>query len=575
MMAHSDANLRMVIENSKYVSLKEWTSVIARVERLSMPVQQRKSASSVDNQPVVTKSWNLPSPEAHWSLNKPMFDHASHGARDLNELSFITDASPDQECTWEFRSCGDWLILSDDVGGRQPCTISCFKVNVHVEKTSKIAQMNDDMEFKARNLLLAGSHSDLVWQKQMRRDPTQVSDRVVTLNGNQMETCGGFYDNDGLSLTSTCIIYASRKFLYTAKHNDLHIIYRQDAIMEFHIMSLENGGQTMRILHLDLETRPVSPSWFGWTSFASTDTHLVASIGGTDIDQLTEDVPGSRCWILPERYGREEIFIWPLDGDGSDITEKDVYMETNKVDPSGRLGTGMNSRTDLWRARDKYVSISRDGRYICVSLEHALVVWDMFDHGRIEGIYHSDLSMCLFSLDLHHLGLGARHVHVLTISDVPQHYKNADHFRINLRTASINDLPWNALWIKYRDILVSPSSTNAAVNTPNETVLASSAVYIPNSKLRQDMDGVDTSKPKDERMASISNAFGRLWMDPDDFELNDSDEDEDGDEDEDEDDDYYDDYIMEEVHYEGFPDEEFDDSEDGSEEGDEDDDIDT
>ncbi|EWC46651.1 hypothetical protein DRE_04138 [Drechslerella stenobrocha 248] len=488
--AHSDPNLRIV-----YARLEgSFPEVVAtKVERLALPPgQSLKRDENYPQEPVpaINQTWNLFG-KAKWSLvSVPCLDEAEALEIDqfvaleenpdpwwTHETQFLV--SEDQEVDefetsnkWEFHSCGDYLIVSDDVSMSGPCTISCFKAGYHTEK-SNINPRNHLRGAALRNYLAAGPTSDLVWQKSMRSAgytldrPSLSTVRCLQDPAYPNSRPCFFLDNDGLALNSKVVVYATRKKIFYKL--DANCLMRDDAIdnlscMEFHVISLENG-QTLNILELEHEKRMLASlePWYGWTSFVVSDTHLLATVGGNmHIDSGAEHESNTvaRTWNNEHRYGREEIFVWPLD-DPTGQQNLSLPLDERKILPTGRLAAGFNEHR--WWRRDRYLCLSRDGRFLSASSKYDLIVWDLWDLKVAPAHYY-------FDKEAGGLELGA------------------DGYPIS----TADNVAWNGVWLQYRDIVVDPAKKNFTQSNPQpDHELRRGVIFIPNSELRMHIGGAD------------------------------------------------------------------------------------
>ncbi|KAK6524113.1 hypothetical protein TWF694_005776 [Orbilia ellipsospora] len=490
--AHSDANLRIVYDRRKG---KFPTAVAARVDRLALPSGkhvQRDFVRPREPVPTVNQSWNLFG-GAKWSLNSVKFykeneaaeaegrdPYSGSGGSSSSEPWWFhetfyrlgVEEEDDWETAhkWEYHSCGDYLILSDDVGMSGPCTISCFKAGFHLEK-SKVDPKQYLRGAALRNYRAAGSSSDLVWQRSLKCSG-YIFDRasgsaVYSLNDPQNPDSrpGYFLDNDGLSLNSKVVVYATRKKVFYSLDSDSAIVEetgRSLSCMEFHVLSLENG-QTINILDLEYEKRVIgsTESWYGWVSFVVSDTHLMATVGGNvHSSQGAENESDvlARTWGENNRYGREEIFVWPLDVPDQNLT---LAPDERKIFPTGRLGIGFNQHR--WWRRTRFLALSRDGQFLTASSKYDLIVWDLWN-----------------------------------VKTPPIHY-NFDKTEGGLKIApdgyplpTTDDVAYNGLWLQFRDVVVDPSCQSLPnSNLTHERELLRKVIFVPSSELRLHLDGVD------------------------------------------------------------------------------------
>ncbi|KAK6519022.1 hypothetical protein TWF281_003711 [Arthrobotrys megalospora] len=543
--AHSDPNLRI-----SYRRLKgTFPDIMATiVDRLALPPSQsiQKDASNpIEPVPVVNQTWHLFG-GARWSLNSvPFISEAdvleiegsactTNSASEpwwIHETRFKADSDEppniwESAHKWEYRSCGDYLIISDDIGMSGPCTISCFKAGYHTEK-STVDPKTYLRGAALRNYLAAGPASDLIWQKSLKHGgyilDEASSSPVYSLQHPDFPSTrpSYFLDNDGLSLNSKVIVYAARKkvfFLLDANNVAVGDVSAQAlTCMEFHIIAIENG-QTINILDLEHETRTLGifEGWYGWASFVISDTHLMATVGGNVHDSQGaehEDDHVARTWVRGNRYGREEVFIWPLDVPDQNLS---LPPEQRKILPTGRLGIGFNGYR--WWQRDRFLSLSRDGRFLAVSSKYTLVVWDLWLGDSKGVIYYFDGQ----SNGLQGYGL-----------------------------SRVADVACNGIWVQYRDIIVDPNHKTLTRSNPNyEHELLKRVMFIPNGEARLLLKGAnfDFEQTDEGKRAvkELESRLGRRYIPTDSDSSSDSDSwetDDDGDEDyEDDDDDDSDDY---------------------------------
>ncbi|KAF3908761.1 hypothetical protein ABW21_db0202181 [Orbilia brochopaga] len=495
--AHSDPNLRVSYRRVRH-SFPEL--VATKIERLALPPSsslKRDDVYPTEPAPIVNQKWNLFG-GAKWSLNSvpslaefaalaidgpaaDLFIDSSGDTPDpwwFHETSFKfsddqTEETFENSNTWEFRSCGDYLIVSDDISMSGPSTISCFKAGYHMEK----ADIDPHTFMRGavlRNYLEAGPSSDLVWQRSMRMpgyrfDHASASPVRCTDDPNDplAQPCY-FLDQDGLALNSKTAVYATRKKVFYRLIRDQPVgadVIRNLSCMEFHVLSLENG-QTLSILDLDHEKRVLTPSepWYGWVSFVVSDTHLLACVGGNvHSDSGAEHEPDTvaMTWKEERRYGREEVFVWPLDGTPFERQNLSLPPEERKILPTGRLGVGFNGHR--WWRRDRYLCLSRDGRFLCVSAKYDLIVWDLWDVKK-QPIHY------FYDKDDGTLKIGADGYLATTLDNVA----------------------WNGIWLQYRDVVVDPTQQSfTRHNPPVERELQRKTIFIPNNELRMLVGGAD------------------------------------------------------------------------------------
>ncbi|KAK6495169.1 hypothetical protein TWF481_003197 [Arthrobotrys musiformis] len=492
--AHSDPNLRI---NYQRLSSSFPDMIAAKVDRLALPPSELiKKDPRHPMEPIVAvnASWNLFG-EAKWSLNSVPFlgeiealeiDHRSDTTNTASEPWWVHEtryqAGEDEPPSiwenahkWEYRSCGDYLIISDDIGMSGPCTISCFKVGYHKEKTT-VDPRTYLRGAALRNYLAAGPTSDLIWQKCLKSggyiydaatlSPVQSLEHPNFPRGRPSY----FLDNDGLSLNSKVVVYATRKKVFiTLDHNNVIIFGGSGqslSCMEFHVIAIETG-HTINILDLDHEVRSLDireASWYGWACLVMTDTHLMATVGGHVHDTEgaeQQDDSVARTWTHNSRYSREEIFIWPLDLPNQNLS---LPPEQRMIRPTGRLAVGFNEYR--WWHRDRYLSLSRDGRFLAASSKYTLVVWDLWLGDQNGVVYYFD-----------------------------QHSNGLQGYNIS----KVGDVPWNGMWVQYRDIIVDPNHKTFTNSNPNhEQELLRKLIFIPNNEIRLFLQGTNLEYEKTE-----------------------------------------------------------------------------
>lgn len=311
-LLHSDANLRLVPRLvNKHLE-------VATVERLAM-VDIGKGEVTVN------MAWEMP--------------------RSARELSLVPGANQDDDAwdeddgedirvNWEFKSCGEHLVVCDDSSGRRPSTMSCFSGRVPGSKRP-------------------ASTSDLKWQRKM------VVKRPVPAEEYWL-------DNDGFAMNSSVCAYAARRHIAPGANAGAK---RYTAVMEFHIVSLLTGD-TVKILNLADEEREIGRNCYMWCSFALGDGILVGSIGG--VGDL-----GSRL-----NYGYENLFLWELGGSTKDPPEPTSVAEGGfRGDVAGDVPTaGPTTRIPLpvgWGEKDKYVVLSGCGRFLGATAAQRTAMWDL------------------------------------------------------------------------------------------------------------------------------------------------------------------------------------------------------
>ncbi|KAF3290353.1 hypothetical protein TWF132_006921 [Orbilia oligospora] len=477
--AHSDPNLRI---NYRRIGSGFPDMVAVNVDRLALPPSksvQKDPTHPAEPIPMVNQSWNLFG-GAKWSLNSVSFLNEIE-ALEMEQKNGTTSSSSEpwwfhetryqtgeQEPPhvwetshkWEYRSCGDYLIISDDIGMSGPCTISCFKTGYHNEKST--ANPTTYLRGAAlRNYLAAGPSSDLIWQKSLKSGGF-ILDLASAAPVHSLEhpdldrgRPSYFLDNDGLTLNSKVVVYATRKKVFYTLSYDNTIMLEGSGqsltCMEFHVIAIETG-HTINILDLEHETRTLElygASWYGWASFVMSDTHLIATVGGhIHEDQGAEQMENSIAptWTRDDRYGREEVFIWPLDTPNQNMS---LAPEERKIFPTGRLAVGFNKHK--WWHRDRYLSLSRDGRFLAASSKYTLVVWDLW-LGDQDGVVHY----------------------------FEQYTNGLQGYEIS----KAGDVAWNGIWLQYRDIIVDPSRKTFTNSNPNyEHELLRKVIFIPNNEI--------------------------------------------------------------------------------------------
>lgn len=333
-LLHSDANLRLIPR------LVQRQLEVAQVERLSM--------ESTDGDVEVNMVWKMPRTVKELSLEPIPNDEETDHDWDEDII----------EINWEFKSCGEYLVVCDDNSGCRGSTISCFSGHVPTTGNNKHLTTKEPLR----------------WQRRMVVECTD---------------CVGEYwlDNDGISINSSVIAYSTRRHIYPSTN-------RQDrlkAVMEFHILSLHTGD-TIKVLDLADEERSIAHRCWMWCSFALGDGILVASLGGIGVADRREYEDGG-IWIgvgRGKRYGYENLFVWDL-GDESTAPETaqegvfrgetDVESRSLAVGPRGRIPVPQG-----WGEVDKYVVLSGCGRFLGVSAEWKMAVWDL-EQRTFDGVW--------------------------------------------------------------------------------------------------------------------------------------------------------------------------------------------
>ncbi|RVD89362.1 uncharacterized protein DFL_000374 [Arthrobotrys flagrans] len=542
--AHSDPNLRIHYQRLQ----STFPDIVAiKVDRLALPPSKsvkKDPTYPMEPIPIVNQSWNLFG-KAKWSLNSVPFLNETE-ALEVERKAGMTYSSSESEPwwfhetryqageeeppniwesahKWEYRSCGDYLIISDDIGMSGPCTISCFKTGYHKEK-SAVDPATYLRGAAFRNYLDTGPSSDLIWQKSLKSSgytldiPSQSPVHSLEYPNFGRGRPSYFLDNDGLAINSKVVVYATRKkVFFTLDSNS--VIIREGSrqtltCMEFHVIAIETG-HTINILDLEHETRSLDirdASWCGWTSFVMSDTHLIATVGGhvhdtQGAEQMDDSV--ARTWSRSNRYGREEVFVWPLDIPNQNLS---LAPEERKILPTGRLAAGFNMYK--WWRRDRYLSLSRDGRFLAASSKYMLIVWDLW-LGDTKGV--------VYRFDEHANGL--------------QGYD----------LSKIGDVAWNGIWVQYRDIIIDPNQKTFTNSNPNhEHELLRKVIFIPNSEVRLLLQGTNHDFEKTEEgkraVKELETKLGRRYIPSTDSDNDDSsdswttDDDNDGDYEDDSDD---------------------------------------
>ncbi|KAF8449606.1 hypothetical protein BGX38DRAFT_538735 [Terfezia claveryi] len=271
-----------------------------------------------------------PSPPPPWAISHHIAYHyqnqphsASMNINAISAVGTITSADlahllytvPDTETTWEFRSRGPYLVSCDDNDGLAPSTLTCFR---------------------ARPCHQAGEMGDMLWQRllavPLHYKDSRLSVSAELRNKEQLNNLmHEFYymDNDGFRLTSSMVIYATRRHIVSPQLLIQHrkelardvaaefqaqtqsglertatqraeALKRMNALSqrmnrdkwgtgtatgykgccEFWFFALENG-HTVKIVSLKEEIREVTGAWRGWVNWDVNDAGgLVASVGG-------------------------------------------------------------------------------------------------------------------------------------------------------------------------------------------------------------------------------------------------------------------------------------------------------
>ncbi|KAL7275925.1 hypothetical protein RUND412_001118 [Rhizina undulata] len=431
-MAHSDANLRLVPR-----LVKKQLEVDA-VQRLALPLNGKVG---------VNMEWKMPEATKELSL-------AFRTQEETEEEDGWDEEFLDTLVVWEFRSCGDKLIVCDDRSGKRESTVSCF-----VGRIPGSSSEEDDKNSKSKGKQKEAPPSEPSWQRRMYIRGATPSDDY-------------FLDNDGLAMNSTVVAYATRRHVFPANPRGTQSKERFRAVMEFHILSLETG-ETIKILNLSQEERFVRPRFYMWCSFALGDNALFASIGGQG---AATERPGEEIgWSVPtRRYGYGNVFVWDLGKEGdlrkTGFGEDDGSdeMEIEYVKPSSKIPLPSS-----WAEVDKYLTLSRDGRWLGVSAEWGMAVWDLVKK-KFEGVWK---------------------VGDADSMEMDRVYRNRD---------DAENMPWNGVWVKYRDVVVpSRSSPPAASGSSSyeknmdflnqngeEEVIREGICFLPNRNLRRLVNGI-------------------------------------------------------------------------------------
>lgn len=265
------------------------------------------------------RSWDLSSVDGWDGLNLDPMKHA-----DWNQVLLHLN-SPLQ--TWEFRSAGNYLAVCNDCNGFAESTMSCFSAAV--------------------------SSGTPLWQRRMVGTHGDAGGR------------GFFYDNDGIAISPAYVCYASRskKPIPTTTPQTVRPTGLGTRVCaEFHLLSTRTG-ELLRILSLPGEARLSGPSLCYWTSFAVSETHLAATVGGQH---------GTRRFFSVPRYGYPHVFVW------------DFSAAATGASASGSGTTPEQSPTtaiplpDSWQHdSDAWTTLSADGRFLGVSVGWELAVWDL------------------------------------------------------------------------------------------------------------------------------------------------------------------------------------------------------
>jgi len=236
------------------------------------------------------------------------------GAITSTDIAHLLYTAPDTETTWEFRSRGPYLVSCDDNDGVAPSTLTCFR---------------------ARPGYQVGEMGDMLWQR-LLAVPLHYKDSRLSVSAelrtkeqlNNLMHEFYYMDNDGVRLTSSMAVYATRRHIISPQLLVQHrkelaqdiaadiqaqtesgvertaaqreaAIKRRSALSrrsrdkwgtgtatgykgccEFWFFALENG-HTVKIVSLKEEVREVNGAWRGWVNWDVNDAGgLVASVGG-------------------------------------------------------------------------------------------------------------------------------------------------------------------------------------------------------------------------------------------------------------------------------------------------------
>lgn len=335
-LLHSDANLRLVPR------LVQRQLEVAQVERLSM--------ENSDGDVEVNMVWEMPRTVKELSLDPMPTD-------DDLEPDWDEDIS---EVNWEFKSCGEYLVVCDDNSGRRASTISCFFGHVPTTAATKNTKQTTTKE-------------PLRWQRRM----------VVK----RADGAGEYLlDNDGISINSSVVAYSTRRHIHPGNAQDSH-----RAAMEFHILSLRTGD-TIKVLNLAEEERSIAQRCWMWCSVALGDGILVASLGGLGAAVRRDEDDGGP-WAgtgRRKRYGYENLFVWDLgdESSASETAQVGVFRGETEVE-SRSLAVGPRGRIPVpqgWGEVDKYVVLSGCGRFLGVCAEWKMAVWDL-EQKTFDGVW--------------------------------------------------------------------------------------------------------------------------------------------------------------------------------------------
>jgi len=331
-LLHSDANLRLVPR------LVKKQVEVAAVERLAM-------VRSDGNEVVVNMEWKMPGSIKDLSLD------STTTTLDFDEI-WDEDTGDIRVC-WEFKSCGAYLIVSDDNSGRRASTVSCFAGRV-----PKVPDLSG-------KLSPSTPASDLKWQRRMVVRPSVSSAEY-------------WLDNDGYAVNASVCAYSTRRHIMPATSSNPE---RYRAVMEFHLLSLQTGD-TVKILNLAEEERSIIRQCYMWCSFTLGDGVLVASLGGLgNVARLADEDSYWSHTGPRRRYGYENVFVWDLGSEPDPAPDVipaagpfrgDIKGEAHMTRPTSRIPVPQG-----WGDLDKYVVLSGCGRYLGVTAEWKTAVWDL------------------------------------------------------------------------------------------------------------------------------------------------------------------------------------------------------
>ncbi|RPA99477.1 hypothetical protein L873DRAFT_1806690 [Choiromyces venosus 120613-1] len=405
-LLHSDANLRLVPR------LVKKQVEVAAVERLAI-------VPSDKDEVVVNMKWEMPKSIKDLSLNP---------ADDLDSDEGWDYGVGEVKVCWEFRSCGAYLIVSDDNSGCHASTISCF------------AGRAPEVSNSSGKPSPPTPVSDIKWQRRMVVKPS-------------VSAAEYWLDNDGLAINASVCAYSTRRHVMPATNSGPE---KHRAVMEFHLLSLQTGD-TVKILNLAEEERDINRHCYMWCSFTLGDGVLVASLGG--LGSATGIIDEDGHWDPTShrrQYGYENVFVWGLGsgpGPAPDLTpvagpfRGDIKGEVHMTRPTSLIPAPQG-----WGDVDKYLVLSGCGRYLGITADWKTAVWDLEERSFV-GVWR------------------AKNRHILDDSI--------------LDLAGRSELPaWNGLWIKWRDVTYPNNSSNPIP-------VASGMAYINARELRCAVGGVE------------------------------------------------------------------------------------